>query len=616
MKTTRLATAFALLVLTASRVQAGQAPVLEREAARAYVDAIVAERMTRSGVPGLVVSVVADGEVLVLRGYGVADLASRAAVDPATTLFRMGSVSKVVTATAVMQLVEQGRLDLAADVNRYMTDFAVPPAFGRPVTAAQLLTHTAGFEERLIGTAVRTPAAVLPLATYLRRDMPARVYPPGDIISYSNHGYTLLGHVVEAITGTRFDEYVDRQVLAPLGMSHSTFAPAPRVPGVLATGYERAGSVWRQTPAAFVNIVPAAGLVSTAADMSRLMLAHLGTPPTLLAPATLDRMHAQHFTHHPFLPGMAYGLFESFYFNERQIFHVGGIRGYSSLLVLLPGRRTGVFVANNGYDQDVCWSIADGFIGHFFPASAPPSASPARQDAARFSGVYRHVKHANTTIEALTLLFRRPLVIYPAPDGTLNIYGSRFAEAAPLAFQRVNGFDRVAFRADQSGRITHMFLGQEAHERLRWHQMPSFHQALMFLFAVVFVSGFVAWRRSHALGVRLDVEGEQEAQPSLQQRRLVAAASALNLAFLAGVLVVFASTRAGDIWFGVPRLLPVLLSVPLLSAPFGAALAVAAVRSVRGPLPAVSRLRLWLVAAASVAFLAWLAYWRLLGWHY
>jgi CubicO group peptidase (beta-lactamase class C family) len=141
----------------------------------ARVDAVVAEQMTRRAAPGLVVAVVANGDTRLLRGYGVANLTTRSPVDPENAPLRVGSVSKSVTATAVMQLVEQHRLALDADVNRYLRDLQIPPAFGRPVTAGALLTHTAGFEDRLVGTAAHTPSAVLSLAAFLARDLPACV---------------------------------------------------------------------------------------------------------------------------------------------------------------------------------------------------------------------------------------------------------------------------------------------------------------------------------------------------------------------------------------------------------------------------------------------------------
>ena len=185
-------------------------------ALRQDVDQFMAKEMADQSIPGAAVAVVQDGRVILLKGYGVADLQTGAKVDPEHTLFRVGSISKAFTATAIMQLVEAGKLDLHTDVNTYLRDLEVPSAFGKPITTAHLLTHTAGFDGRNSGTAAPTETLVEPLGTYLTRELPPRVRPPGETLAYSNHGFTVLGHLLESISGESFDQYMDRHVLAPL----------------------------------------------------------------------------------------------------------------------------------------------------------------------------------------------------------------------------------------------------------------------------------------------------------------------------------------------------------------------------------------------------------------
>ena len=188
----------------------------------AFFDAFVTAGMAAHTLPGVTVAVVADGAPVFLRGYGYADRERSIPVDPATTLFDVGSVAKLFTFTAVMQLVEQGRLDLHADVNRYLTRFQVPATFPEPVTAAHLLTHTGGFDEWDIGAAARTSAEVLPVCEYLARRLPPRIRPPGEIIAYSNHGTALAGCLVEEISGMPFADYIKRHIFAPLDMTRSS----------------------------------------------------------------------------------------------------------------------------------------------------------------------------------------------------------------------------------------------------------------------------------------------------------------------------------------------------------------------------------------------------------
>ena len=134
---------------TAAPVPAPAAPQLTREDLEAWLDGFLPYALARGNIAGGIVVVVKDGQVLLQKGFGYADVEKKLPVDPDQTLFRPGSVSKLFTWTAVMQLVEQGKIDLDADVNQYL-DFKIPPGpDGEPITMRDLMTHTAGFEEQV-----------------------------------------------------------------------------------------------------------------------------------------------------------------------------------------------------------------------------------------------------------------------------------------------------------------------------------------------------------------------------------------------------------------------------------------------------------------------------------
>ena len=193
------------------------APTLER-----FFDDNVAREMGANDIPGATISVVKDGKLLFAKGYGSGDIASSRPVVASETLFRIGSVTKLFTWTAVMQLVEAGQLDLNADVNTYLESPKIPDTYPQPITMAHLMTHTAGFEERQLGLSVIDKERARPLATVLAADMPDRIYPPGEVTAYSNYGAALAGYIVEQISSEPFDEYVQRHILEPLAMRHST----------------------------------------------------------------------------------------------------------------------------------------------------------------------------------------------------------------------------------------------------------------------------------------------------------------------------------------------------------------------------------------------------------
>src|SRR6058998_692750 len=163
-------------------LQPSPPPPLTKSDFETFLDALIPSQLQNRDIAGAVVSVVKDGQVLFAKGYGYADFTAKKPVLADQTLFRPGSISKLFTATAVMQLVEQGKLDLDRDVNEYL-DFAIPKTYPDPVTLRRLLTHTAGFEDTLKNLFVPSAREMRPLRDYLIAAMPARIFPPGEVPS-------------------------------------------------------------------------------------------------------------------------------------------------------------------------------------------------------------------------------------------------------------------------------------------------------------------------------------------------------------------------------------------------------------------------------------------------
>ncbi|PYI78776.1 MAG: hypothetical protein DMF05_11490 [Verrucomicrobia bacterium] len=237
-------------------------PQLTKADFETFLDALIPSQLRNRNIAGAVVSVVKDGQVLFQKGYGYADVEEKKPVLPDQTLFRPGSVSKLFTATAVMQLVEQGKLDLDRDVNDYL-DFALPKTYPEPVTLRQLLTHTGGFEETLKNLFVAHESDIKPLRTYLMNEMPARIFLPGKIPSYSNYGFTLAGYIVERVSGEKFERYIENHILKPLGMNNSTFEQPlpPQLGPQMSKGYLSASKKPRDFE--WVQAAPAGALTTT-----------------------------------------------------------------------------------------------------------------------------------------------------------------------------------------------------------------------------------------------------------------------------------------------------------------------------------------------------------------
>jgi CubicO group peptidase (beta-lactamase class C family) len=490
--------------------------------ARSALDELVDQQMRRFNLPGAAVVVVHQGRVVHARGYGVAEIETGRALDAERSVFRTASISKLFTATAVMQLVEQGRLDLDDNVSVYL-DFEIPPTRTEPITLRHLLTHTAGFDERLLGSsASRTrPEAMLTLRQGLTaRDAAPRVRPPGELISYSNHGIALAGYIVERVSGMPFAEYIDAHVHAPLRMNRSTFAePLPealqrdRVRGYVfhKGGYER-------LPIVYENGAPAGSHFSTGHDIARFMLAHLNEGELdgarVLGAETARRMHAQTFTHHPRLPGWTLGFTEYRIGGWRAIGHGGDLPGAHSQLILVPEAGLGVFVHYNGewairIDDDPRMHIVQHVASTFLPehdtagrAALPtlqaPAAGLTEAGVARVTGNYRYSRHAKTSIEKLLLpnAFVR-LHVEERPDGRIRMHmplglmdDTEWERVEPLLYRRVGGDEHLAFRADADGRATHLFptlMIPVAFERVRWFESEKVLLSLLGFSALAFL---------------------------------------------------------------------------------------------------------------------------------
>ena len=325
---------------------------INRAEVEAFFDEAVPAGLAKYNIPGATVSFVQDGELIFSRGYGYSDIANRTPVDPETTLFYIGSITKLFTWTCVMQLVEEGKIDLDADINTYLTDFSIPETYpGHPVTMRHLMTHSAGFEEQVIRMTVTDVEDLYPFRTYCEENIPARVYPPGTVTSYSNYGTTLAEVIVEDVTGVPFEQYLNEHILSPLSMTRTSisYTLPPEMPGNLSSGYYCMGMTNEAAPDPVCLIGPAGSISSTANDMAKLLAVHMKNgswhDAEILSEETAALMHAPAFSNDPRVSSMCLGFYETRLNNERIIGHGGDTDTFHSLLAIIPERATGFFVS-------------------------------------------------------------------------------------------------------------------------------------------------------------------------------------------------------------------------------------------------------------------------------
>ncbi|WP_043674180.1 serine hydrolase domain-containing protein [Clavibacter michiganensis] len=599
----------------------------------AWLDGAVGSALPTTGIPGAAVSVVADGQVLTTRGYGLADTGTEGSparpVDPDRTLFRVGSVSKVVSATAVMQLVEEGRLNLDADVQQHL-DFDLDTPKG-PVTLRHLLTHTAGFEEVITGL-IGMPGSERDLGDVMRTDPPEQVFAPGTTPAYSNYGASLAGYVAELVGGKPFVDLVQEEVLDRAGMTSSSFAqPLPDdLDARLAKGYP--DDTQPAYPTEVVNAAPAGALSATASDMARFMLGHLGDLPAdqaLLDPATLDEMHrpalgADQLGTLAAGQRMDLGFFDDSTPGVPAFGHDGDTNVFHTAMRMFPDSDAGIFVTFNGNGRDAVdtlelrTTVLQGFADRYLreddgaAASAPAPAGDA-EAAAALAGTWLSSRSPFSNPGALLNLSGQTEIV-PRADGTvaitpkpLGVTTGVYEKVGDDLWREVGGDAVIATRASADGGPVDAIAWGASFTLLRaepWQVAGTAIPGLLAAVAVLLVS-VVVWPVTAIAGfgrrrrARADSADDAVATPRPRRSRtllLSRIGQAVTLVALLGwTAAAVQALSFVDVGAGTLRTLQALQVVGVLAV-IPAALAVwQAVRSRRG---------VWIVVGRALVLLA------------
>jgi CubicO group peptidase (beta-lactamase class C family) len=441
---------------------------LTAEDVGAFFDGVVPLQLQREDIAGAVVLVVKDGKVLFTRGYGYSDVAKRTPVSPDGTHFRPGSISKLFTWTAVMQLVEEGKINLDADVNQYL-DFKINEKFGKPITMRNILTHTSGFEETIDRLFIADAKDLVSLGDYVKAHQPERIFPPGTTPAYSNYATSLAGYIVERVSGQPFNDYVDQHIFAPLGMVRSTFRqPLPdALKPMMSNGY----SVASKPPKRYevVQAWPAGSTALTAVDISRFMLAHLQDGQyqgaQILKPETARLMHTRAYENHPALSAMALGFYEENSNGHHIIGHGGDTNYFHSDLHLMLDSGVGFFVSYNSAGKGensprtYLWRA---FLDRYFPYQNAAGQKPASygEDIKSIEGRYLLSRRLETNFMRIFSV-ATDASIYSNSDGTISIsmfkdlngQPKRYEEISPLVFREVHGQSLLAFKRGSDGAL-------------------------------------------------------------------------------------------------------------------------------------------------------------------
>ncbi len=597
-----------------------------------WIDEFMAEQMDELHIPGVTFSVVQNGELFLAKGYGYADVEQQIPVVAERTVFRVGGISMLLTATAVMQLVEKELINLDDDVNQYLHNFQIENNFPQPITIANLLTQTAGFDRNFIGMGTFDKSSSIPFEEYLATKMPKRVRPPGKaVVGSCNYSHGLLGYLVELITQVPYAQYIEENILHPLEMNHSSFDLPSSEALNLASSYRylKKQDVYQAFDYEYTHM-PTASINTTATDFAKLAIAHLQygkfKSQRIISETTAQQMQQQQFTNDSRFPGMGLGFWElTPNNNQRVLGNMGGISGFTSILFLMPEHNLGLFVSANAVGN-IPGKLMKQFIARYFPLTDEdyatlPVLPRNQQNLQPYEGSYRSDGYTKRTLEKITLLFSTSSFrLKLEADGILSnpktfkspnpLY---LEEVEPLVLQVKNSpYSWVLAQADSQGKITNLVLDHAVINKLAWYETNTFHWILILSFILVFLSGLVV-----SILALMNFPGDSIHQLAQSLAGLICG---LNLICALGMLILDPLTKKNyrlQWQYGLPKIVPISLGIFLLTSVLALGLPVLVILAWMSPEWSLSeQLHYSVVSFFALGLIPFLNYWNLLGFRY
>ena len=609
-----------------------QSPWNDNEALESYIDGLVQTYMEENNIAGATIGIVKDGNTVLLKGYGHSDVDSRTAVDPERTLFRIGSISKLFVWTAVMQLAEEGELDLETDINRYLNDFKIPDTYATPITLKHLMTHTAGFEEYVIGLFAKDRSSLRPLGDILADELPKRVREPGTESSYSNHGTGMAAYIVEQVSGMSFDEFVEQYILGPLEMKRTTFRqPLPEnLRNSLSKGYRFSEGDFREEPFEYVPLAPIGAASSTASDMINFMKAHLQSGQfsntEILQSMTARRMQAPAFRHADAVNPMRLGFIDMSQNNVEIIGHGGDTFWFHSNLALFPQHDLGLFISfNSAAGGSVKSEVLRDFVDHYFPEENLPgnTLELSNEYLQQLTGDYRPNRYPHERLTYLMALISTNAVtlsengmLRTMEDGKAN----HWFPVDSLVFRNTKDSRTLAFSRDETGKISRMYMKELpiiAFEKVPFISGKYLHFSLFGVTAISFFLTMGYWPLAFFTRRKYKPDYMAEYPISKWKKGTAWTNGFFILAFLIGLAFVVSNGNGEAIVFGIADSIRGLLILPLITILLTLLMVFFTFGMWRqGESGIWSRLWYSLLTLLAVSFLWQLWFWNLLGFNY
>ena len=532
-----------------------QEQVIDMQQVPTYLDNYVEEN--KHEVPGGVVTWYKQGEETYLKGFGISNVEHNVLVDAEQTRFRIASVSKIFAGIAASQLAVNGKLSLDQPIDEYFGNAKILNQLQWPVTMRQLLTHTAGFEDKFYADSTLEVNQRQSLQSHLEMQLPEQVYQPGSVIAYSNYGNALAGLVIESLVGMPFYQYVEENILLPLAMNNSSFILTEQHKPFLATGYTEREQPYKAQPYTYVHRYPATSMMTTGLDMQRLIKA-LVTENSVITPDMQALLFSTQFSHGDNTGAMGLGFMRYQRAGQTAWWHDGRHIGFSAHLAVLPQQKMGYFSAVNSSSSSFTGRLHYSLFKSVFAQEQPLALSVlAVDDVSEYAGAYATTRQNKTTFEAISSLFKQDEKI-AAGDGFLIFQGIKYYPIAENIFREESIGHTLKF-AKNNGQVTHVFLdwggAPRALEKRTWFNASTHLQiavvVLLVLSIVSIVLTMTRFKRKQQLTMRAALG--------------FALPNVLMCLFTLGLVGFFYTLDIVDVRAGNIPLLFALLTLPLMA---------------------------------------------------
>lgn len=611
-----------------AKVLASEGP----ETSAKFLDEFFVKEMLEHNVPGAALVVVKDGQIVFSKGYGYANLEKYMPIDPKETIFRVASVSKIFTITGILQLEEQGLVDIDEDVNRYLKKFKVENNFDEPIRIRHLLTHTDGFETRDLATFVDESSKLQSLEELLMRDLKSPVQKPGSLITYGGYGTALAGYLITQIKDTSFENYMENNVFRPLKMESSTFdqvlSDDLKEKVVTIYSYGKDSKEYIPTQFLYVRTPPTGALSTTAEDMGKFIIALLNKGEyegnRILKENTVNKILNRQYSPHLSLPGVTYGFMESFFNGHRGLVRDGSGVGVRSQIFLLPEYNMGYFYVQNTRGDEMVEKFNETFIEKFLPNNSTVLKNQKdTKNIKRYEGIYRTAQTAEHTIAKMEALAIGDLRVKASNDGELvvsilgeeEVYGgfsneSEWIEIEPLLFRRTDKEQYMAFQENEKGEIISLTSGSGYHGsfiKIPWYESNKFQLYLLVLNIIILII-------ATTINLARLLRGNRD---RLQISGLI---SLLYIIAIPGTLYALFFRRVAGFpafAFGVSKFAKMMITVLLISSSLSIAFLILFIKSwISNKMTIFDKVFYSITIVSLFSTMLWLRYWNLLGYKY